>query len=91
MGQAYMNMTQDEWICVGSGAKAGQGFINGDDYLNVSFEYYDSHKWRNFGIVIAFTGFSLGTYLLVVYLNPGLRSKGELLVFQRSMLKMSKQ
>lgn len=86
-GPGYENMPSDGWVCSGTGAKAGQDYIMGDDYIELSYEYYNSHKWRNLGIIIGFVVFFLGTYFAAVYFNPGIRSKGELLVFQRSKLK----
>lgn len=86
-GPGYENMAQDGWVCSGTGAHPGQDYIRGDDYIELSFEYYNSHKWRNFGIIVAFTFFFLATYFVSVHFNPGLRSQGEKLVFQRSKLK----
>jgi ATP-binding cassette subfamily G (WHITE) protein 2 (PDR) len=91
MGPAYMNVTGIERVCAGTGAQPGQPFINGDLFLADSFQYSYSHLWRNYGIVIAFAIFLLGTYLFGVWLNPGLRSKGEVLVFQRATLNRMKK
>lgn len=50
-------------VCGVVGAVAGQSFVNGDDYLNLSYEYYHAHKWRNVGILFAFMIFFAFTYL----------------------------
>ncbi|KAK0725877.1 ABC-2 type transporter-domain-containing protein [Lasiosphaeris hirsuta] len=41
--------------CAITGARPGQDYINGDDYLAASFSYSRAHLWRNFGVVIAFS------------------------------------
>ncbi|KAG9723929.1 putative ABC multidrug transporter, partial [Aureobasidium melanogenum] len=55
----------------------------GDAYINSSFQYYHSHKWRDFGIVIAFMVGLLFAYLGATELISAKKSKGEVLVFRR--------
>ncbi|EXJ91459.1 ATPase [Capronia epimyces CBS 606.96] len=85
-GPAYTNASGLERVCQANGARAGQDFVNGDDYLNGSLRYYNSHLWRNLGIIIAFwIAFTL-TYLAGTELVTSSRSKGEVLVFRRGHL-----
>jgi ATP-binding cassette subfamily G (WHITE) protein 2 (PDR) len=49
-GPGY-TQTGNSFICNTQGAVAGQTFINGDRFIEVSYSYYWSHAWRNFGIV----------------------------------------
>lgn len=86
-GPMYQNLPPDNHVCSGVGAVLGQDYINGDVYLYNSYLYQYKHLWRDFGIVLAFGIFFLFTYLAGVYFNPGARTKGEMLVFQRSTLK----
>ena len=70
-------------ICTSTGSVAGQAFVNGNAYINTSFAYYASHRWRNFGIIIAFTVFFMFCYLVSAELVSSKKSKGEVLVFRR--------
>lgn len=76
-------------VCNTVGSIPGQSTVNGDRFIELSYKYFNSHKWRNWGIIIGFTVFFLGTYLLFVELNKGAEQSGEILVFQRKALKKS--
>lgn len=78
----YENVGAFNHVCSAVGAVAGQDFINGDSYINSAFKYYVSHKWRNIGILIAFTLFFLMTYMVSAELVSEKKSKGEVLVFR---------
>lgn len=77
---SYPDATQ---VCNVVGAVAGQDYVEGDAYINSSFEYYHSHKWRNFGILIVFMVGLMGTYLLATEFISAKKSKGEVLVFRQ--------
>ena len=47
--------TGNSFICNTQGAVAGQTFVNGDSFIEVSYSYSWSHVWRNFGIVSVLT------------------------------------
>lgn len=79
----YGNVPDASRVCSAVGSKLGQSFVNGDDYINLSFNYYAAHKWRNVGIVIAFILFFLLTYMIAAELVSEKKSKGEVLVFRR--------
>ncbi|CAG7975963.1 unnamed protein product [Penicillium salamii] len=70
-------------ICSQKGAKAGQAFINGDDYFTSSFQYSNDHKWRNLGIMFCFMIFFMATYLIGTEYISESKSKGEVLLFRR--------
>ncbi|KAE8143941.1 ABC-2 type transporter-domain-containing protein [Aspergillus pseudotamarii] len=70
-------------ICSTVGAVAGSEYVYGDDYLEQSFQYYESHKWRNLGIMIAFMVFFMTTYLTATEFISEAKSKGEVLLFRR--------
>ncbi|KAI7975652.1 hypothetical protein EIK77_004007 [Talaromyces pinophilus] len=70
-------------ICSVVGSVQGETFVSGDNYIDSSYEYYASHKWRNFGILLVFLAGLTGTYLLATEKISGKKSKGEVLVFQR--------
>lgn len=78
----YQDVGPLNHICSTVGAVAGQDYINGDAYINSSFRYFESHKWRNIGILIGFMVFFLGTYMLAAEFVSEKKSKGEVLVFR---------
>lgn len=86
-GPTYNNVPAVHRVCTVVGSVAGQTSVNGSAYLKGSYEYYWSHRWRNFGIVIAFIFFFLFTYLLACEFNKGSMQRGEITLFPRSKLK----
>ncbi|OXV06101.1 hypothetical protein Egran_06131 [Elaphomyces granulatus] len=85
-GPGYENLGSNLSICIGNGAVAGQNFIDGDTYLRVSFQYYNSHLWRNYGIILAFFFLFLAVYIAAGELVTAKPSKGEVLVFPRGKM-----
>ncbi|PYI09696.1 hypothetical protein BO78DRAFT_307994 [Aspergillus sclerotiicarbonarius CBS 121057] len=85
-GPGYENAPITSKICSQNGAVAGQDYIDGDRYLNVSYEYYRSHLWRNYGILLGFLFFSLALYIISSELVRAKPSKGEILVFPRGKI-----
>lgn len=90
-GPGYENVNAFSKACNGRGSVPGQNYIDGDAYLNTSFQYYRSHLWRNLGIMIAFTLFFAVTYLVATELISSTPSKGEVLVFRRNNLPVKKR
>ncbi|KAI4211548.1 MAG: hypothetical protein LQ351_005725 [Letrouitia transgressa] len=83
-GPGYDDVALDQKSCATVGAVAGQEFVSGTAYINESFQYYRSHLWRNYGILVAMTiGFCF-IYLTFAEYITGARSKGEVLLFPRS-------
>ncbi|GKZ32454.1 hypothetical protein AbraIFM66950_001842 [Aspergillus brasiliensis] len=85
-GPSYEDAPISSKICSQNGAVAGQDYIDGDRYLNVSFQYYRSHLWRNYGILLGFLFFSLALYIISSELVRAKPSKGEILVFPRGKI-----
>ena len=79
----YTPLQGNSWICAITGAVAGERTVSGDAFIAVNYEYYYSHVWRNFGILIAFLIFFLGVYFVATELNSSTASTAEALVFQR--------
>lgn len=82
-GPGYENSPSGSRICSQKGAVAGQDYVSGDAFINTSYEYYNSHLWRNFGILVAFFVFTLVGYIITTELVRATPSKGEVLVFPR--------
>nr|ACN71232.1 ABC transporter ABCl1 [Colletotrichum lindemuthianum] len=79
----YENYPFANRVCSAVGSVAGLQSVNGDDYVGSGFRYEWSHRWRNFGILIAFMLFFLFTYMVTAELVSEKKSKGEVLVFRR--------
>lgn len=86
-GPDYANATGIHRICSVVGSVAGNDYVNGDRYIELSFQYYNKHKWRNWGILCAYVVFFFVVYIVLVEYNKGAMQKGEILVFQQSALK----
>lgn len=63
-GPGYANVPATSRICSTLGATTGSDVVQGTAYIIQSYAYYPSHKWRNFGILVAFMIFFLFTYLV---------------------------
>jgi ATP-binding cassette subfamily G (WHITE) protein 2 (PDR) len=46
VGPGYETASVTNRICTAVGATAGSNFVEGDAYINSSFQYYHAHKWR---------------------------------------------
>ncbi|CUM65810.1 uncharacterized protein PRCAT00003458001 [Priceomyces carsonii] len=90
-GPGYTGVSSLRHVCSAVGSKAGSSVVNGTDYIAQSFEYYNSHKWRNLGIVIGFILFFLVVYIILTEYNKGAMQKGEVALFLRSSLKKTKR
>jgi ABC-type multidrug transport system ATPase subunit/ABC-type multidrug transport system permease subunit len=82
-GPSLRNASPSNQVCAVTGAKPGQTFVNGDDYIAASFNYYYSHVGRNTGILGAFlVGFTF-TFALATEFNSLAANKGDALVFRK--------
>lgn len=90
-GLGYNDVTGDHRICSVVGSAAGATVVNGDSYIETAFSYYNSHKWRNWGILVGFAIAGFVVYIFLVEQNKGAMQKGEILVYQRSALKARKK
>lgn len=82
-GLGYEGIGGVNRACSSTGSRPGQDFVDGDAYLNTTFEYYHSHLWRNLGIIFAFMITFAFTYLYATEKISAQPSKGEVLVFRR--------
>ncbi|KAL6798111.1 ABC-2 type transporter domain-containing protein [Trichoderma sp. SZMC 28012] len=73
----------DSFICPVAGAVAGSTTVSGDAFIATNYEYYYSHVWRNFGILMGFLFFFMAVYFIATELNSSTSSTAEALVFRR--------
>jgi ABC-type multidrug transport system permease subunit/ABC-type multidrug transport system ATPase subunit len=79
----YANVSSANQVCSSVGSVPGQPFVSGDAYTESAFNYQWGHRWRNFGIVIAFIILFLTTYMVCAELVSEKKSKGEVLMYRR--------
>lgn len=80
---AYNGISGAQRACQAIGSVAGQTYVEGDAYINSSFNYYVKNKWRNFGILWAFMIALMIVYIVATEYITSKKSKGEVLVFRR--------
>ncbi|TLS31584.1 hypothetical protein PpBr36_03908 [Pyricularia pennisetigena] len=90
-GGPYNNVPSTSRVCTSVGSVPGQPFVTGAAYLQSSYNYLGEHKWRNFGVVIAFTFLFMVLHLVATEYVAAARSKGEVLVFTRKALMARKR
>ena len=90
-GPAYVGSSGTERVCSAVGSEAGLSVVHGERYINLSYGYYHAHKWRGFGIGLAYAIFFLGVYLAFTEFNESAKQRGEVLVFTRSTMKRIKK
>lgn len=86
-GPGYENVKNTEKVCAAVGALPGKDYVLGDDFLKLSYNYTNIHKWRGFGVGMAYAIFFFFVYLFLVELNEGAKQKGEILVFPHSVIR----
>ncbi|KAJ4855726.1 ABC-2 type transporter domain-containing protein [Trichoderma breve] len=79
----YNPTVGDSFICPVAGAVAGSTTVSGDAFIATNYEYYYSHVWRNFGILMGFLFFFMAVYFIATELNSSTSSTAEALVFRR--------
>ena len=70
-------------VCSSVGSVAGQSWVSGDAYIEGSFGFHHSHKWRNIGVMVGFWAFFTFTYVAATDFISEKKSKGEVAVFPR--------
>ncbi|CCG24705.1 hypothetical protein CORT_0G00140 [Candida orthopsilosis Co 90-125] len=91
VGPGYENISSENRVCSAVGSKPGSYIVNGSDYIRVAYSYYNTHKWRNFGITVGFAVFFFFLYIALTEINKGAMQKGEIVLFLRSSLKKIKR
>ncbi|KAL0941992.1 ABC transporter CDR4-like protein 2 [Colletotrichum truncatum] len=83
VGPGYTDLSMADRICTVVGAVAGQPFVSGDRYIELSYGFYNSHKWRNVGILFAFLVAYVIAYIVAAEFAKPPAAKGEVLMFRR--------
>lgn len=83
-GPSYDTISVANRVCATTGARAGEGYVDGDTYLSVNFNYTSKHLWRNFGVIMALMVLGCAIYLLATEYISEQRSRGTFLIFPRA-------
>lgn len=90
-GPDYTTISGTERVCTAVGSIPGNDYVLGDDFLSNSYNYHNQHKWRGFGIGLAYVVFFFFVYLFLCEYNEGAKQKGEILVFPQSIVRKFKK
>ncbi|KAK1978333.1 ABC-2 type transporter-domain-containing protein [Colletotrichum cereale] len=85
-GAGYDDLPLTGRTCAVVGAVPGSDVVDGDRYIEQSFEYFNANKWRNVGILCAYAVFFFITYIITAEFARPPKSHGEVLVFRRGKL-----
>ncbi|KAK1598936.1 ABC-2 type transporter [Colletotrichum navitas] len=86
-GPNYNSVASNQRACSSPASVLGQDFVRGTDYLLTLYNFENSHRWRNFGILIAWMIFFMALHLCATEYISSERSKGEVLVFSRKAMR----
>ncbi|KAF4983620.1 hypothetical protein FZEAL_1005 [Fusarium zealandicum] len=81
--EGYMDLSSENRVCSAVGAVQGEPYVDGDRYADLNFGYRWENRWRNVGIVLAWTALFFVTYMVAAELVSEKKSKGEVLVYRR--------
>ncbi|PFH48337.1 hypothetical protein AMATHDRAFT_65762 [Amanita thiersii Skay4041] len=81
-GPGYEGVSLANQVCTTVGSVPGQDRVNGNRFLELSFQYKYSYLWRDYGILVAFgAGFFL-LLLLFTEFNTGVAGETSVLMFK---------
>ncbi|BGO96274.1 Multidrug resistance protein [Rhodotorula toruloides] len=83
-GPGYPSLASGNAVCGVAGSTPGSSVVDGTTYLNQTYSYYASHKWRNFGVLFPFLFGLMGIYLAASEWISESKSKGEVKVYPRT-------
>ncbi|TFK52853.1 hypothetical protein OE88DRAFT_1627317 [Heliocybe sulcata] len=86
-GPGYEDISLANQVCTTVGAVPGQPYVDGNRYVELSYQYSYSNTWRNFGIVVAFGIAFLLTLLLVTEFNTAAGVKNAAMLWKRGAKK----
>ncbi|KAK6455944.1 multidrug resistance protein [Scheffersomyces xylosifermentans] len=90
-GPGYESISNSARVCSTVGSRPGISTVNGTAYLTEAYRYYISHKWRNFGIIVAFAIVFLFVYIALIEYSNGSMQKGEIALFLRGTLRRQRK
>ena len=90
-GPGYDDVSSGGRACSAQGSIPGQDTVSGTAFVKIAYGYDTAHKWRNFGVMIAFMILYMVLHLVAAEYVASERSKGEVLVYVRKAMKHLKK
>lgn len=85
-GPGYENIGIENQVCAFTGSQPGRNYVDGDRFINVSYNYWWVHAWRNIGIIIGMWAFFLGINAIASEFLRPVSGGGDVLLFKRGHL-----
>ncbi|KAJ6507866.1 pleiotropic drug resistance ABC transporter [Mycena vitilis] len=82
-GPGYENITIANQVCATVGSVSGQAFVDGNNFIAVSYGYSYSNEWMNFGIVVAFAVGFMAILLFFTEYNTSSSADTPVVLFKR--------
>lgn len=86
-GPGYDDVPSEQRVCAVQGSVPGSDTVSGTAYLETAFRYQYSKRWSNYGVIVGLTLVLFIAHLVMSEIVASERSKGEVLVFQRTKMK----
>ncbi|GAA5847250.1 hypothetical protein JCM9279_006157 [Rhodotorula babjevae] len=83
-GPGYPGAASPNVVCSVAGSIPGTPFVDGAEYIGQTYQYYHSHKWRNYGILWVFLIGLMLLYLAASEYISEAKSKGEIKLYPRT-------
>ena len=88
MGEGYENVSLANQVCTAVGSLPGQANVDGNRFMELSYSYSYSHLWRNFGIVVAYTGAFLLSLMILTEFNTRSATETAMTLYKRGAAKI---
>ncbi|BGP42684.1 Multidrug resistance protein [Rhodotorula kratochvilovae] len=85
-GPGYPDASSPNVVCSVAGAIPGTSYVDGGDYIGITYQYYQSHKWRNYGLLWVFLIGLMCLYLGASEFITEAKSKGEIKLYPRTRI-----
>ncbi|ODV87461.1 hypothetical protein CANARDRAFT_5996 [[Candida] arabinofermentans NRRL YB-2248] len=85
-GPGYESVSLVNQICELSGAKMGEAFVTGDDYILRKFDFYWHNVWKYWGINVCYTAGFIAINVFLSEFVKNVESGGDLLLFKRGCM-----
>lgn len=89
-GPGYDDVPSRQRVCSTVGSTPGSSVVSGTAYIQSTYDYHFSNRWRNLGIIIAFAVVLGICHLVTSEIVASERSKGEVLVYRRAKMRKAK-
>ena len=83
-GPGYENVSTENQVCPVAGARPGQPFVRGEDYLLANYGYSWQHASRNAGIVIGMFVFAVIVHMIGTEFQIDPAAAGGIMVYNRT-------